>query len=135
METLPDEDLLDRFLDRAIGPDEWTHELHVRIGWLHVRRFGPESALEGLRSGIRRLNAANGVANDRNGGYHETITRLWIALIHDADSRDRPPASTSAAFVAAHPELLDFGRTYRYFSESTLWSEQARAHWVEPDQE
>lgn len=128
-----DQDLLERFLDRAIGPDEWTHEMHVRIGWLHGKCFGPAGALERLRAGIRRLNTTNGVANDSTSGYHETVTRLWIVLIQDTDARDDPPASTSAEFVRRHPELLDFQRTFRHYDRATLNSPAARAHWVAPD--
>jgi hypothetical protein len=128
-----DRTLLQRFREQAIGADEWTHTMHIRVGWLHLRSLGSSRALDQLRTGIRKLNEANGVDNDVPGGYSETITRLWLALIEAAAVGDDVPANSSADFVAAHPELLDFQRTFTHYRGETLDGEPARTGWVEPD--
>jgi len=130
-----DRALLARFVATAIGSDEWTHAMHVRMGWVHVKCFGLESAIELLRERIRRLNEANGVTNSPSEGYHETITRLWATLITAAAQQDGASIVTSAAFLERHPELLDQQLGFRHYRKATLMSEEARAGWVPPDLE
>jgi len=57
------EDLASRFAAGSIPRAEWTHAAHIVVGAWHVQRFGPEEALERLRSGIRRLNDFHGTEN------------------------------------------------------------------------
>jgi hypothetical protein len=128
-----DETLLQRFGRQAIGLDEWTHEMHLRVGWMHARRFGPAEALTRLRDGIRRLNDANGIVNSATSGYHETVTRVWIALIDAADALDGRTASSSRVFVDGHPELYDTRLPLRFYTRDRIVDEVARAGWVEPD--
>ena len=105
----------------------------VRIGWLHLRCFGAGPGVERLRFCIRRLNEAHGVPNSDTEGYHETLTRLWVALIDRADADDAHASETSAEFVAGHPELLDPGRPLEHYDRATLASLRARRRWVLPD--
>lgn len=107
--------------------------MHVRIGWVHVRLFGAKGALTSMRVGIRRLNEVHGVPNTRSSGYHETITRLWIALIDEAQSNGVASPQTSESFLRTNPELKDFGLTYRHYRKSTLQLAGTRRHWVPPD--
>jgi hypothetical protein len=83
-----------------------------------------------MRTGILRYIGVHGA---RKGGYHETITRAWIAIIEQfLNGRDgRLPVSTLAA------ELLDEcgNQDYllRFYSKERLGSEEARRSWIEPD--
>lgn len=128
-----DEELLKRFGRRAIGLDEWTHEMHLRVGWMHVRVFGLRKAVDRLRDGIRTLNDANGIVNGPDSGYHETVTRVWAALIARADASDAIAAPSSAEFLRRHPELLDRKLPLRHYTRDRINSEAARVGWVEPD--
>src|SRR6185503_18174396 len=66
----------------TIPATEWTHHTHLRVGAILIHRLGPVVALEQLRDGIRRLNAAHGTVNSETRGYHETITRCYVHFIH-----------------------------------------------------
>ena len=99
-----DRDLLGSFRDQAIGPDEWNHEMHVRIGWLHVKRFGPENALERLRTGLRVATIAreltispNTVRNHLKSIYRKLGVRSQTELLEQLRG--------SACSAAAPPEL------------------------------
>jgi hypothetical protein len=66
--------------------------------------------------------------------YHETLTRSWILAVRHF--MDRTPAASSAdAFIAANSELLDRRIMLTHYSASLLFSPEARAQFVEPDQE
>jgi hypothetical protein len=125
-----------RFAAAAIPATEWTHETHVTVGAWHVARFGADAAMDRLRAGIRRLNAANGTIDSDTRGYHETITRAYVRLLA-AFLRARPPDEALAASVAvllASPIAARDVLT-RHYSKALLFSVEARRGWVEPDLE
>jgi hypothetical protein len=127
------EELAARFGAAGIPATEWTHEMHLTIGTWHVARFGAEAALERLRAGIRRLNAAHGTVDSDTRGYHETITRAYVRLIADflrtrpGEALDAVVAALLASPLAARDVLM------RHYSKATLMSVAARRGWVEPD--
>jgi hypothetical protein len=125
-----------RFAEAAIPAAEWTHHAHLTVGCWHVARFGPDAALERLRAGIRRLNAAHGTIESDTRGYHETITRAFVRLL-DGFLRGRPGGESLTATVAAllASPLAAREVLLRYYSKATLFSVAARRGWVEPDLE
>jgi GNAT superfamily N-acetyltransferase len=111
---------------------EWTHRSHLRAAFLHVARWDLDEAHLRMRAGIIRLNATHGLEETPARGYHETLTRVWLALIAHASA---PPAAypASEALLAAHPELLDKHLALRFYTRAHLMSPRARAIFVEPD--
>src|SRR4029079_15364994 len=69
----------ERFLARALPKEEWTHEAHLATTtWLLLRRpdIDVDKELPGL---IRRYNESVGGVHSDSEGYHETITRVFLA--------------------------------------------------------
>ena len=130
------DDLAARFTAAAIPATEWTHQTHLTIGAWHVARFGPGAALERLRAGIRRLNAAHGTIDSDTRGYHETITCAYVRLLA-AFLRARPVGEVVQASVAAllASPLAARDVLTRHYSKALLFSVEARGSWVEPDLE
>ena len=129
-------ELASRFSTAAIPATEWTQQTHLVMGAWHVMRFGADGALERLRSGIRRLNAAHGTVDSDTRGYHETITCAYVRLIA-AFLRARPldeAVDVRIAAVLASP-LAARDVLTRHYSKATLFSVAARRGWVEPDLE
>jgi hypothetical protein len=128
------EELAARFGRAAIPRPEWTHQAHLRVGAIYVQRFGADEALRRLRTEIRRLNEANGVANTPTNGYHETVTAGYVRLLArflancpPAMPFDERVAALLVSPVAGKQALL------RHWSRDLLMSPGARAEWVEPD--
>lgn len=124
------EGLLDRTLPRA----EWTHAAHLAATtWL--ARDRPDIDLDTrLRTIITRYNAAMGGVNDDTQGYHDTITRAYLAGIR-AHLAQRDPIEPILACVDA---LLagPVGRRdwpLHFYSRDRLFSVAARRAFVEPD--
>ncbi|MFG0256729.1 MAG: hypothetical protein ACF8GE_02390 [Phycisphaerales bacterium JB043] len=130
-----DRTLLSRFQNRELTHAEWTHAMHIRMGWIHVRLHGFDEALVAMRRLIPRLNDSHGVPNSDKEGYHETLTRLWLALIAHADASGDVHAESSEAFLARHPEMLDKELPLRFYTRGHLMSVEARLAWAEPDVE
>ena len=79
-----DRAFLERFRAAAIPPDEWNHEAHLRMAFLHLGWYEFGDAVRRIRRGIRRLNRANGIADSETGFlvcYSLTGQRLWKRLV------------------------------------------------------
>jgi hypothetical protein len=128
------DELAARFAAATIPASDWTHQTHLTIGAWHVARFGPEAALDRLRAGIRRLNAAHGTIDSDTRGYHETITCAYVRLL-TAFLRARPDGEALPESVAAllSSPLAARDPLTRHYSKTLLFSAAARRGWVEPD--
>src|SRR5215467_15701930 len=100
--VISDDDLWRAFHDRTLPHAQWSHTAHLRIASLHLARYELDEAHLRMRAGIIRLNAAHGLVESPQRGYHETLTRVWLVLVRDA--RRRMPAADSAT-LASQPEL------------------------------
>lgn len=127
--ALDDDALWRAFHDRTLSPWQWTHEAHLRVAWLHLARYELDEAHLRMRAGILRLNAAHGLVETPQRGYHETLTRVWLALVRAA--RVRAPGGDSTG-VLSQPGL-ERTAPLRYYSRERLFSLQARALFVPPD--
>jgi hypothetical protein len=127
-----DDTLWSAFQGRTLPHDGWTHRAHLRVAWMHLARWPAlDEAHLRIRAGIIRLNAAHGLEETPARGYHETLTRVWLALV--ADARRRDAANDSEAFLAAHEGLLDRAAPLRHYSKERLLSASARSIFVPPD--
>jgi hypothetical protein len=128
------EHLGERFLACTLPKEEWTHEAHLATTtWLLLRRpdIDVDEALPDL---IRRYNESVGGVNSDSEGYHETITRVFLAgvrlFLSEAD-----PAEPMHELV--NKLLLSpMGRRdwpLRFYSRDRLLSVEARRAFVPPD--
>src|SRR4029077_10884435 len=76
---------------------------------------------------LRRFAAAAGKPEK----YHETITLFWVRLLSRAHGVAY--GKSLEELVHANPQLLEKDFPLAYYSPQRLFSEQARASWVEPD--
>jgi glyoxylase I family protein len=128
---MDDQALWDAFCDSSLAEPVWHHESHLRIAFMHLARFELDEAHLRMRVGIIRLNAAHGLVETAERGYHETLTRLWLCLVDGA--RARSGSVDSTAFLAAQPELHDKQIVLRFYSRDRISSRQARACFMAPD--
>ena len=126
------EGLIARTLARA----EWTHEAHL-AACLYIVAERPDILPErDLPDLIRRFNENVGGVNSDTGGYHETITQVYIRAVRGVLARTDPalPLAEKVNALLLAPE----GRRdwpLRFYSPDLLFSKEARLGWVEPDLE
>jgi hypothetical protein len=126
---LDDSALWQAFTEGTLAPVDWTHRTHLRVAFLHARRWPLDEAHLRIRVGIIRLNARHQLEETPTRGYHETLTRAWLALV----ARAVGSHASSEELLCAHPELLDKDLALHYYSRERLFSPRARAIFVEPD--
>jgi hypothetical protein len=111
----------------SLPKPEWTHQAHLAAGLAWVQRHGLDAAIPHARRSIRRYNEATGVANTDTGGYHETITRYYLAVLARHAAVGNRFADVLADPAAGHDAVL------HHWSRKTLFSVAARRDWVPPD--
>jgi hypothetical protein len=112
---------------------DWTHEAHL-AACLYLLAERPDLDLDAEIAGlISRFNESVGGVNSDKGGYHNTITRAYVAGVR--------------LFLRAHPEggltervnallLSPIGRRdwpLGFYSRKLLFSVPARRGFVPPD--
>jgi len=148
---MTDDEFLAAFQACTLTRPQWTHEAHVRMAWLFLTRLPFVTALDRIRTGIRKLNdrigqplithrappqhscktvRSTGSSGDPN-GYHETITVAFARVIA---SRVRL-GEDFAAFRDRNADLFDrtLPALLRHYSKERLWSPEARRWFIEPD--
>jgi hypothetical protein len=128
MSRMTDEAFARAFESGSVTPAQFDHVAHVRVAWVYLRETESlEEALSRMRGEIRRFAAAAGVPQK----YHETITVLWMRLLEEV--RFAGASRELSDVLLEHPALADKDLPLRYYSRARLFSDEARAGWVEPD--
>jgi hypothetical protein len=124
-----DAELLAGFESQLLPDDAFHHHEHVRVAWMYVQRDGVARAMATFSDALKRFAVAKGKPNL----YHETITFAYLLLI--GERLARKPAATWEEFAKENPDLLTWkpGVLDRYYTDSLLWSDLARATFVMPD--
>ena len=125
---MTDEAFARAFEAGAITPPQFDHRAHVRVAWVYLQETGSrDEALDRMRDAIRRFAAAAGAPQK----YHETITILWMRLLDEV--RAAGASGELSDVLRDHPDLADKDLPFQYYSRELLFSDEARAGWVEPD--
>ena len=100
----------------ALPGDLMDHAAHIRLALIY--RGEPAKARDVLRKYVQRVGA--------HVKYNETLTWFWLRAVnaHEGD----------LAALLRTP-LADRNLPMRHWSPELLWSDAARAQWVEPDLE
>ena len=113
------------FCERTLPKSEWTHEAHLVVCRVALASRTPVETVEFLRDAIRTYNEATGVENTTTSGYHETLTRYYVAAV--ASLGPVPLDEVLAAPRCATAAPLG------HWNREVLFSPAARADWVDPD--
>jgi hypothetical protein len=123
-ELLSDKEFLAQFESHSLT--EFSHRDHLRVAFAYARRDGVQGAIEGARR-IRGFAAALGDSRK----YHDTMTVGWARVVGSLAVDSGCPSFD--AFVDAQPELQRRDLLSDYYSGERLFSDEARAGFVEPD--
>ncbi len=119
---------------RDLAREDWTHEAHLAATtYLLLRRrdLDLDAELPGL---IRRFNESVGGVNDDSQGYHDTITKVFLAGIRHylaTTGEGASLAETVNGLLQSDMGRRDWPR--RFYSEERLSSVAARRGFVVPD--
>jgi hypothetical protein len=120
---------LTRALERGdIANEDFHHASHLHVAWVYLSESSSvNEAASKMRYTLRRFASSAGKLEK----YHETITLFWVHLL--AREHAAAAGKTLEEIVHANPRLLEKNFPLAYYSAARLFSDSARALWVEPD--
>jgi hypothetical protein len=127
--TPEDRRFRDDFEAGRVAPETFGHRAHLRLAYTYLAGSDVETALAKMRTALLGFLRHHGIDASK---YHETMTQAWILAVRHFMTRS--PATPSAdAFIDANPAMLDSTIMMTHYSADLLFSEEARARFVEPD--
>lgn len=124
-----DEAFLRAFEGCDIPPGQFDHPAHVRLAYSYLCGSNIDDAVARMKSALLAFLAHVGVSESK---YHETITRAWVMAVAHFMA-EGPPCDSAAAFIAAHPRLLDSRIMLTHYTAEVLFSPEARRGFIDPD--
>ncbi|MBA3353389.1 MAG: hypothetical protein H0U23_13390 [Blastocatellia bacterium] len=125
-------DLVRSFENATISRDDWKHADHLVVALYYLTRHDLDTAYSKMRTGILNLLLTGfhvDVAKEMP--YHETITLFWMRVVADFNSFMNARSLLDKANTVAH----EWDKEYplKFYSRELLFSDRARAEYVEPD--
>lgn len=119
------------FEDASISRDAWKHAEHLTVALHYLRLHDIDTATEKMRSGIFKLLGAFGVDLSKEMPYHETLTIFWMRTVADFNESK----NGSSLLDKANELVAKYDKEYplRFYSRDHLFSDEARAKFVEGD--
>ncbi len=125
-------DLVRSFENATISRDDWKHADHLVIALYYLTRHDLETAYSKMRTGILNLLVTGfDVDLAKEMPYHETITFFWMRVVADFNHSINASSLLDKANAVAH----EWDKEYplKFYSRELLFSDRARAEYVEPD--
>ena len=125
-------ELVESFERCEVPREAWNHRAHLAYALVRLLE-DPEAGGDRVREGILRYNAALGIPQTLTGGYHESITRFYIAVVRQfiTETDTTRPLDVLLDDLVQQYGSPDF--PFRYYTRDRLMSWKARTEWVEPD--
>lgn len=142
------ESLIAAFENCTLPRSEWSHQAHLTVALWYLTRYEEQEAINSVRLGIQRYNAAMGIKTTSDSGYHETLTLFWVRMVSHYLSVTEKQNSILKMAIASKGEVAvpiasklnalfhnygDKSLPFEYYSRDLLMSWEARTNWVEPD--
>jgi hypothetical protein len=124
-------DIVRGFEDATISRDAWKHAEHLTVALHYLALFDIDTATIKMRDGIFKLLDAFGVDLAKEMPYHETLTVFWMRAVAEFNA-----SKNGASMLDKANELIArFDKDYplRFYSREFLFSDEARAAFVEGD--
>jgi len=125
-------DLVRKFESATIARDEWRHAEHLTVALYYLASHDVDTATAKMRDGIfNLLEKAFAVDLTKEMPYHETLTIFWMRTL-DAYSKN---SNGSSLTEMANDVVEKYDKDYplKFYSREFLFSDAARAHFLEGD--
>ena len=124
-------ELLRLFETGTIARDAWRHAEHLVVALCYLRNDTLDGAAAKMRAGIFNLLRTFGVDLEKEMPYHETITIFWMRTAYAYMLMNEDLSFVEKANGLC--ELYDKDHPLKFYSRELLFSDRARAEYVEPD--
>ncbi len=123
--------VVESFENGTISREDWGHAEHLIVAFFYSLNNDFETAYKKMRAGIFNLLKAFEVDLSKEMPYHETMTVFWMRTVFDFAK-----TKNGYSIVENCGEMIGkFDKNYplRFYSRELLFSDEARAEFVEAD--
>lgn len=112
-----------------LQPALFTHEAHLRLAWIHVRKYGVENAINNVTSQLKKYVSFLGAVDK----YNETVTIAAIKGVHHFMLRSG--TRTFPDFISENSRLNTHFKHLlsQHYTGYIFTSEKAKKSFQEPD--
>ena|SRR5687768_3293209 len=125
-------ELIRKFEDASIARDVWKHAEHLVVALYYVDKYGIEAGTDKMRGGLFNLLIKGfGVDLTKEMPYHETLTIFWMRTVAEFNA-----SKNGSSMLDKTNELVrKYDKDYplKFYSREYLFSDKARAKFVEPN--
>ena len=127
--NLSDAEFEQQFAAAILDPNVFSHEAHLRLAWIHIRKYGIEKALLNVRSQIKAYTVKLGAIDK----YNETVTIAAMRAVYHFMLHST--ASTFTDFIDSNPRLKNNFKALMdaHYSNDIFKSARAKETYLEPD--
>ena len=127
--SLEDQVFRTEFEAHTILPAQFNHRAHIRLAYIYLAEHDTDAAHQLMRKALLSFLNHHGINMSK---YHETMTHAWIMAVRHFMERT-PSTESYNAFIEQNPSLLDSKIMLTHYTTEVLFSEEARARFVEPN--
>lgn len=127
--AINDNELEVRFTNCTLDPELFIHEAHLRLAWIHVKKYGQEQAANNICEQIAKFDKTFGDGTK----FNLTVT---VASIKVTDHfLNKTTSTTFNEFISEFPRLKTNFKDLLAFHYSTdiFKDEKAKHSYLEPD--
>lgn len=126
---LSEEEFLRQFTDCTLDPSIFSHEAHLRLAWINIRKYGIVQATANIQSQLLKFVEALGEKDK----YNKTVTLAALFIVNHFIQRSN--SDNFSDFISGFPKLkTDFkGLIASHYSIDVFTSSKAKTEYLEPD--
>lgn len=118
-----------KFSDCSFNPSLFTHEAHLRLGFIHIKKYGVSKAIENLCLQIEAFDKTHGDGMK----FNKTVTVAALKILHHFMSRFEQ--KSFSGLIMDYPLLVtDFKMLVSTHYSIDIFNYQlAKTQYLEPD--
>jgi hypothetical protein len=118
-----------QFKDCTLDAATFNHEAHLRLAWIHIKKYGEEAAIKNICAQLIAFTQSLG-AEDK---YNKTLTIAAIKAVNHFINKSID--DTFDQFIASFPRLKNNFRDLiaSHYSADVYIMETAKKQYLEPD--
>lgn len=126
---LSDSQFEEQFRNGTFDPDLFNHEAHLRLAWIHIKKYGIDTAIDNICDQLMAFVKQHGV----EGKFNKTLTVAAIKAVDHFISRSNK--TDFLHFLQQHPRLkYNFKDLMAsHYGVDIYHSATAKKEFVQPD--
>jgi hypothetical protein len=127
--NLEDEEFELQFANSSLDPKLFSHEAHIRLAWIHIKKYGVNKAIDNIRKQLQNYVQNLGISDK----YNETLTVAAIKTVNHF--MQKSDFQTFDEFISDNEKLkTNFrGIIGQHYSFDIFQSMEAKKKYLRPD--